>query len=313
MRLPAVFIASTTETLDFAKSLGYAISNNADVTIWTEGILNSSISATESLTKIAERTDLAIFLLGPDDLSNNHSERYQYSWQNIIFEIGLFLGKLGSSRVILAIAKNTRFKIPTDLGGLMYHEIKGLGTINAEIELSLVVKKALNQLDKIDGLSKKNIDKNMQFYSCFISYSAKDSAFVNLLYKDLTEIGVPCWLDSMEMRIGDDLNSSINRSLQEQDRMILILSQHSIASKWINKELSVSLELERLRRKTILFPIRIDDSIFKKSLIQPLKSITNRHIGDFTKWHNENDYKKSFSHMVRDLMTVSSAESKEGV
>ena len=175
------------------------------------------------------------------------------------------------------------------------------------------MKKTLKQFTQTESSKRFSVNLSKQYYSCFISYSAKDKAFADLLYKDLTEIGVPCWLDSMEMRIGENIESSLHRSIQEQDIMILILSQNSISSKWISKELSVSLKLEQNRGKTILFPIRIDDSIFKESLPSPLNLVISRHIGDFTNWKNDRDYRKSFSHMVRDLMTISSAESKGNI
>jgi hypothetical protein len=43
----------------------------------------------------------------------------------------------------------------------------------------------------------------VEYYSCFLSYSAKDPGFVERLNYDLLEAGVRCWLDSQEIRIGD--------------------------------------------------------------------------------------------------------------
>ena len=311
MKRPSVFIAGTKETLNIARNLQHSVSEYANATLWTEGIFNLGISVVESLMKEAENTDLAVFIFGSDDLLINNIGVNQSLRQNLIFELGLFIGKIGSSRVILAIPENIKFHIPSDLMGLP-HFITGIESNIKNKELSDFIKNSLTQIVRTEDINKSFKDKNIQYYSCFISYSIKDKEFVDLLFKDLTEIGVSCWLDSMEMRIGDELNSSIRRSIQEQDRLLLILSNNSINSRWVKKELSASLELEKKRGKTVLFPIRIDDSIFETSKDQLLISIKERHIGDFTNWHNEKDYKKSFSHMVRDLMTISSVESKGG-
>lgn len=306
MKLPSVFIASSIESLEIAKSLQYSLAHEANVSIWTEGIFSPGYSIVESLINIAERTDLAIFILGSDDFLISQSAKDSQLRQNILFELGLFIGKLGSSRIIISLPENENSALPTDLIGLVQHK-----TNRTEIfKLTNVIIHRLKQLAYKESSERSSTSLSKQFYSCFISYSVKDRAFVEMLYKDLTEVGVPCWLDSMEMRIGENIESSLHRSIQDQDIMILILSQNSISSKWISKEMSVSLKLEEKRGKTILFPIRIDDSVFKENLSPPLNIITKRHIGDFTNWKNHPDYKKSFSHMIRDLTTISSAESK---
>jgi hypothetical protein len=42
-----------------------------------------------------------------------------------------------------------------------------------------------------------------EYFTCFISHSAKDAQFAERLYRDLQEVGVRCWLDSKELKIGD--------------------------------------------------------------------------------------------------------------
>ena len=114
MRLPSVFIASSIESLKIAKSLQSYISQEANVTVWTESSFNPGYSIAESLINIAERTDLAVFILGADDFLLTQSSKNIQLRQNILFELGLFIGKLGSSRIIISLPEHEKVDIPTD-------------------------------------------------------------------------------------------------------------------------------------------------------------------------------------------------------
>lgn len=68
----------------------------------------------------------------------------------------------------------------------------------------------------------------LQFNSCFISSSTKDEAFVQMLHDDLTPQGVECWYAPYDIRGGEKIVDQIHNAIQLKDKLLLILSEHSI-------------------------------------------------------------------------------------
>src|SRR5262247_3447379 len=107
------------------------------------------------------------------------------------------------------------------------------------------------------------IGKTFDFYSCFISYSAKNQGFADRLYADLLAKGVRCWLASEDLKIGDKIRLGIDESIRKNDKLLLILSKHSVVSDWVEKEVESAFEMERNQKRTVLVPIRLDDTVMK--------------------------------------------------
>src|SRR5215470_8055485 len=73
----------------------------------------------------------------------------------------------------------------------------------------------------------------IQYDSLFISYASRDHAFAERLYADLQNNGVRCWYAPEDMKIGDEFRSRIDASIHLYDRLLLILSEHSLKSRWV--------------------------------------------------------------------------------
>lgn len=147
----------------------------------------------------------------------------------------------------------------------------------------------------------------IQFYSCFISYSSKNQDFAERLYSDLQNKGVRCWYAPEDMKIGDKIRDRIDESIRLRDKLLLILSENSIASDWVENEVESALEEERHRGRAILFPVRIDDAVMESKKAWAASIRRTRHIGDFTYWKEHDSYQKAFERLLRDLK----AEKKE--
>jgi hypothetical protein len=48
------------------------------------------------------------------------------------------------------------------------------------------------------------------FFSCFLGYSSRDQAFVDRLYKDLTNKGIRCWYAPEDLRAGVNIRVAID-------------------------------------------------------------------------------------------------------
>ena len=94
--------------------------------------------------------------------------------------------------------------------------------------------------------------------SFFISYSHKDSEFVDPFVRDLRAHGHFVWRDKENIRIGNSIRRSIEKGLTGSQFVIAVISASSIKSEWCQKELDMALEDEMLEVIKVL-PIVIDD------------------------------------------------------
>jgi hypothetical protein len=147
------------------------------------------------------------------------------------------------------------------------------------------------------------VKEPIQFYSCFISYSAKDQVFTERLHSDLQSRGIRCWYAPEKMKIGDKMRTGIDESIYLHDKLLLVLSKHSVESAWVEKEVETAMEKERTEKRTVLFPIRIDNTVMKIKGGWPADIRRSRHIGDFRRWKDHDAYQVVFDGLVRDLMS----------
>ncbi len=106
----------------------------------------------------------------------------------------------------------------------------------------------------------------LQFYSCFVSYSSKDQDFAERLHADLQDTGVRCWFAPEDLKIGARTRPAIDEAIRVRDKLLLILSEKSIESDWVEKEVETAFEEESRRKETVLFPrhptvCRVDERV----------------------------------------------------
>jgi uncharacterized protein YjbI with pentapeptide repeats len=143
----------------------------------------------------------------------------------------------------------------------------------------------------------------IRFYSCFVSYSAKDQVFVERLHADLQNKGVRCWFAPHDLPIGAKTWDAIDEAIRLRDKLLVILSKASIGSDWVEDEVSKALAEERSRRQVVLFPIRIDNEAMSTAEPWAVKLRDQRNIGDFRQWKKPAEYQKSLERLLRDLTT----------
>jgi uncharacterized protein YjbI with pentapeptide repeats len=147
------------------------------------------------------------------------------------------------------------------------------------------------------------IARPIEYYTCFISYTKKDQAFADRLYADLQSHNVRCWYAPHELQPGDYYRHKIDESIRIYDKVVLILSEHSIESEWVEKEVDTALEREESMdmARQVLFPLRLDDTVMvsRRRWVSSLRY--HRHIGDFTHWKEHDAYQHAFEWLLRDL------------
>jgi hypothetical protein len=142
----------------------------------------------------------------------------------------------------------------------------------------------------------------IQLYSCFVSYSSKDQEFAERLFADLQAKGVRCWFAPEDMKIGDPLNETVDVAIRQRDKLLLVLSEASMASAWVLKETRTALAEEKERPgAAVLFPIRLDDAVMDTTEQWAHDIRRTRHIGDFSRWKDHDAYQKALDRLLRDL------------
>jgi uncharacterized protein YjbI with pentapeptide repeats len=158
------------------------------------------------------------------------------------------------------------------------------------------------------GLSDQFIDylpsllnQAIQYYSCFISYSSRDQEFAERIHADLQNNGVRCWFAPHDLSIGTKILDGLDAAIRVHDKVLLILSEHSIGSDWVEDEVKTAFEEERKREQTVLFPIRLDDAVIETKEAWAGLLRRDRNIGDFRNWKDHDGYKRTFERVLCDL------------
>jgi TIR domain len=110
-----------------------------------------------------------------------------------------------------------------------------------------------------------------------------------------------------DLPIGAKTWDTIDEAIRLRDRVLLVLSQAAIDSDWVEDEVSKAYAEERERKTTVLFPVRIDDSVMTTQEPWARKLRDQRNIGDFLKWNEPWEYNKSVDRVLRDLRAHESA------
>lgn len=116
---PKLFIGSSIERIDIANAIQDNLQDLAEVTVWNQGVFELNSNTLIALIEAANEFDFAIFVFHPDDKSEIRNKNYEVVRDNLIFELGLFMGKIGIDNVFYLIPNNTNnFHLPTDLLGI---------------------------------------------------------------------------------------------------------------------------------------------------------------------------------------------------
>ncbi len=114
-----VFIISSAEALEVARIIQNSLSHDGFVvTLWTDGVFKVASYALESLEGAVDDADFAIAVAHNDDMTLFRGKDWPTPRDNVIFELGLFMGRLGRKRAILMEPREEKVKLPSDLAGV---------------------------------------------------------------------------------------------------------------------------------------------------------------------------------------------------
>ncbi len=132
---PHVFIGSSEEGLEIAKTIESRLQHDCAAEVWNQMAFGLGKHPLESLVAAAERSDFAILVLRADDLLVSREVKKLVPRDNVLFELGLFMGALGRMRTFMVMDRRNRPNLPTDLEGIgaALYEMLPTGNLDAAL------------------------------------------------------------------------------------------------------------------------------------------------------------------------------------
>lgn len=163
---PSMFIGSSTEGLAVAEAIQANLDFNCEVTIWSQGVFGLSVGTLESLVERLSDFDFAALVLTPDDVVVSRAEVNQTPRDNVLMELGMFIGRIGRERTFIVYDRSAQLKLPSDLAGVTPATYQP--HLNGNLQSSLgaattLIKGTIEKLGKRQPKIVANIDVNTQF------------------------------------------------------------------------------------------------------------------------------------------------------
>lgn len=132
---PYVFIGSSSEGHRIAEAIQANLERYCDAVIWSQGVFGLSGGTLESLVDVADDFDFAVLVVTADDILTSRGQEQQAPRDNVLLEIGLFIGAMGRERTFVVFDTGADIKLPSDLAGvtLAGFELRGRGTLQAAL------------------------------------------------------------------------------------------------------------------------------------------------------------------------------------
>lgn len=133
-----------------------------------------------------------------------------------------------------------------------------------------------------------------EYATCFLSYSTKDTAFVQRLYYALQEVGVRVFWDCKNVDAAETLDEQLVKAIREHDRTLAIFSENSLKSKWLKREVDAALYY----KANGFTPLRLCE-------VPPIQTfearVANYRILDFSGWENEAAFNSSLQGLLTSI------------
>lgn len=115
--MPVLFLGSSVEGLAVAQEIQLGLKHDKiRVRPWSmPGVFGPGGVSIDVLMKEVDLSDFAAFVFGPDDKVFSRGEEYEAPRDNVVFELGLFMGQLDRNRSFIVKDHHADIKIPTDL------------------------------------------------------------------------------------------------------------------------------------------------------------------------------------------------------
>ena len=174
-----LFIASSVEGLDVAYAIQTLLQYDAECTVWDQGVFEPSSYTVKDLLTMLSRMDYGIFVFSAADDLVIRGEKEKAVRDNVLFELGMFMGVLGQSNCFIVMPNNDGdIHIPTDLIGinlLKYDNNRRDGNINAALGPAVnEIRRVIKGKSKEQATVSKELLEHISSVGMRAFYSSRD-------------------------------------------------------------------------------------------------------------------------------------------
>ena len=144
-----LFIGSSTEGHRIAQAIQANLDSFCEVEIWSQGAFGLSRGNLDSLVLALDAFDFAVLVLTRDDMIVRQGETRASPRDNVLFELGLFIGGLGRERTFMVFDRSNQPALPTDLAGVTAAIFEPHSSGNMEAALGAACFRIQTQIDKL--------------------------------------------------------------------------------------------------------------------------------------------------------------------
>jgi len=129
-----LFVGCSVEGLSVARALQEQLEHDpVHVTLWTDDLFTPGSNTAAKLVQAVDESDFGVFVLGPDDVTTSRDVTTQSPRDNVILELGMFMGLHGPERALFIRPRGLDLKLPTDLLGITALDYDATHAVNDPI------------------------------------------------------------------------------------------------------------------------------------------------------------------------------------
>ncbi len=164
---PTVFIGSSAEGLAIANAIQVNLDYACEVVIWSQGVFGLGGGTLETLVNKLDTFDFAILVVTPDDMVESREKKQAAPRDNVLLELGMFLGALGRERTFFVHDRTKDIKLPSDLAGVTpaTYQLHADGNYQAALgAATTLIQNAINAAGRRTRVGEsETIDKDTHF------------------------------------------------------------------------------------------------------------------------------------------------------
>jgi len=214
-----VFLGSSTEGLRIARVIQVLLDQACEVTIWNQGIFGPSQVTLEALVNALDRFDFAVLVLTSDDLAMSHEISAPIPRDNVLFELGLFMGGLGRNRTFIVYDRTANLKLPSDLAGVSALTFEPHSSGNLESALGAAATRIEDQVVRLGFRERERFQQLSHAAQGFDVAATQMHKLINLIARS-RRVELDIIAGQFGLLIPHDKLTQISRDLTELDEAL---------------------------------------------------------------------------------------------
>jgi hypothetical protein len=242
-----IFIGSSSEELSIAEKVRDQLQPNFDVTIWNEKVWDTSVfkinqNFLADLLKASLQFDFGILIGTTDDKVIFRGEEVMQPRDNVIFELGLFTGRLGTSKCAFLIEKDV--KLLSDFKGLTLAYFDKTSTTSLE-----------NAVKGIEEMFFASVDDEINFFPSSTLASVYFTNLINPICRYIIENGGFTINDNLYKKckinviVPDKINDDVNVQFE---RMKSKITTETVSFKYAGRPRTIIIDAQ-IKDETVEF------------------------------------------------------------